>query len=327
LKYFFYLVLIAHLPSDYYKQPTMNATTITSNAPEKITIKVKKPRAPYGSRKLKLLVLEEDPEPEPVVQEPTPVDEFLLTEEDLIEGARLVAEAEKGDDDEEETKSLSSIEEEEETKSEEGSESEEEEETKSEEEEETKSEEGSTTENVVITAEEAEEAEEEELSLPTLESDPIVLREQILNLQAEVIRLTKFNQDLQRRLEGERKQPKKKTEKQKKEKDANKRTNKRDKRPSDYADKFLTKGQVLRWTHKARKAWGEATYIGNNAFTARFSFKPEGEFPEEFPSLNAVAGVMLKHLTLRTVNAWAVFKTPDGKSVENLDLVAKKAEA
>jgi hypothetical protein len=162
---------------------------------------------------------------------------------------------------------------------------------------------------------------EPELELPVLPSDPIILREEILNLKAEVIRLTKFNQDLQRKLEGERKQPKKTTEKGAKKE--GKRENKRAKRPADYAEKYLQKGQVLRWEHKARQAWGEATYIGNNAFTAKFSFKPEGEYPEEFASLNAVANVMLKHLTLRSLNSWSAFKNLDGTSVENLDLQVK----
>ena len=314
---------MAHFPEQYYKQPTMNATTIDTTTivePTKTLIKVKKQRGPYKPRKPKALVfVEEDSESEPE-EEPEPVaspipepTDFTLTEEDLVEGARLVAEQEAKDEDEDEDdedlkSSISSIQEESEDE---------------EEEEEVVTEEDPEDEEEADKDEPEEATEEPELMMPVLEKDPILLREQILNLQAEVIRLTKFNQDLQRRLEGERKQPKKKAEKAKKEKKEGKRENKRAKRPSDYAEKYLKKGQVLRWEHKARKAWGEATYIGNNAFTAKFSFKPEGEYPEEFPSLNAVAGVMLKHLTLRSLNAWSAFKNLDGTSVENLDLQAK----
>jgi len=309
----------------------MNATTIDTTIvePIKTTIRVKKQRGPYKPRKPKALVVQDEsdsePEPEPVASPIPEPEDFQLTEDDLVEGARLIAEQEAEDSDDDETKSsLSSIvdeeeEEEEEEKSEEESQKDEEEEEEETEEKSQKDEDED---------EEPEEATEEqpELLMPVLEKDPILLREQILNLQAEVIRLTKFNQDLQRRLEGERKQPKKKAEKAekaKKEKKEGKRENKRAKRPSDYAEKYLKKGQVLRWEHKARKAWGEATYIGKNSFTAKFSFKPEGEYPEEFPSLNAVANVMLKHLTLRSLNAWSAFKNLDGTSVENLDLQAK----
>jgi hypothetical protein len=294
----------------------MNATTINNNTPEKTTIKVKKVRGPYGPRKPKALVVEEEDEitqTEPVVEPIPDDDKRSLCEEDLQEFVvESDSESEKGEDDDEEEEK-DEEEEDEDTRSTLSSIAEEQEE-----------EEETTT--AVVAVEEADgEADEEadDLELPVLESDPILLREQILNLQAEVIRLTKFNQDLQRRLEGERKQPKKKAEKEAKAKKEGKRENKRAKRPSDYAEKYLKRGQVLRWEHKARKAWGEATYIGNNSFTAKFSFKPEGEHPEEFPSLNAVAGVMLKHLTLRSLNAWSAFKTLDGKSVENLDLQAK----
>ena len=330
----------------------MNATTTnTIVEPIKTTIRVKKQRGPYKPRKPKALVVQDesdsDPEPEPVSQ-PTPEPTgFTLTEEDLVEGAKLIAEQEAEDSDDDESKSsLSSIADDEEESDEEPEETEDPrcicrgcgerfDEPISEgcvcdtckyktDDEEDEEEEESEEESQKDEDEEPEEPEEPELLMPVLEKDPVLLREQILNLQAEVIRLTKFNQDLQRRLEGERKQPKKKAEKAEKAKKEGKRKNKRDKRPSNYADLYLKRGQVLRWEHKARKAWAEATFIGKNSFTAKFSFKPEGEYAEEFPSLNAVANVMLKHLTLRSLNAWSAFKTPDGKSVENLDLVVQQ---
>lgn len=178
-----------------------------------------------------------------------------------------------------------------------------------------------------ISASSSTEGEPEKLVLPPLENDPNVLREQIFSLQAEIVRLTKYNHDIQHRLETRVKQDKKppagKAQRKAKEPKApveGKRQNTRAKRPTDYADRYLQVGQVLRWEHKTRECLTEATYIGNNRFTATFSFQPEGEYPEEFASLNAVAGVTLKHLTLRSLNVWATFKTIDGKSVENLDL-------
>jgi len=272
----------------------MNATTSNTIVEPTQTNKVKKPRGPYKPRKPKTLVVQEESDSEP---EAEPV---------------ATQDAEDSDDDETKTSQSSIVDEEEEEEEEEEAE------------EDTKSTVSAITEEVEVEEDPEATAEKPELLMPVLEKDPILLREQILNLQAEVIRLTKFNQDLQRRLEGDRKQPKKKAEKEAKAKKEGKRQNKRDKRPSNYADLYLKRGQVLRWEHKSRKAWAEATFIGRNSFTAKFSFKPEGEYAEEFNSLNAVAKVMLNHLTLRSLNAWSAFKTLDGKSVENLDLVVQE---
>lgn len=148
--------------------------------------------------------------------------------------------------------------------------------------------------------------------LPELESDPIVLRTSVADLQAEVIRLTKFNQELQRRLEGERRQPKKKTEKKE-----GKRKVTRDKRPEDYAQQYMKAGQVLKWKHIKRDCWAEATYIGAGKFSAKYSFTEE---EDEGISLHSVGAKMSKHLTIRGVNAWTSFKNTDGTSVANLDL-------
>lgn len=269
----------------------MNATTITNIIePTQTTIKVKKQRGPYGPRKPKALVIvkedsdsEHEEEPEPVASPiPEPTD-FTLTEEDLVEGARLVAEQEAEDDDDAKS-SISSIAEE----------------------------------------SEAEEEAEPEAEPEAEEDNPVVLRSEFLDLKNEVIRLTSLIQDLQNRLVEEEKQPKKQPKKKEaKEKKEGKRTNTRARRPKDYAEQYLEKGQVLRWEHKTRQVWGEATYIGDNKFIGKFSFVPEGEYPEEFPSLNALAEVMLKQMTLRTINAWSAFKNIDGTSVENLDLQAK----
>lgn len=155
--------------------------------------------------------------------------------------------------------------------------------------------------------------------LPTLESDPVVLRTLVTTLQAEVVRLTAFSQDLQRRVDGVRKQPKTKAAKAEKVVKEGKRKNTRPKRPDDYAQRFLQMGQVLKWTHLSRNAWAEATYIGAGKFRARYSFKDE---IDEGLTLNAVSAVMSLHITIRGVNAWSAFKNLDGTSVENLDLVA-----
>lgn len=157
--------------------------------------------------------------------------------------------------------------------------------------------------------------EKVEEPLPELESDPIVLRTLVADLQAEVIRLTKFNQELQRRLEGERRQPKKKTEKT--EKKEGKRKITRDKRPEDYAQQYMKTGQVLKWKHIKRDCWAEATYIGAGKFSAKYSFT---EDEDEGISLHSVGAKMSRHLTIHGVNAWTSFKNTDGTSVANLDL-------
>jgi len=164
-----------------------------------------------------------------------------------------------------------------------------------------------------------EETEEEaELELPVLESDPITLRNEIADLKAEVIRLTKFNQDLQRRLEGQRKEPKTKENKEKELKKGKRKVN-RAKRPEDYAQRYMEMGQVLKWTHIARNTWAEATYVGSGKFSAKFSYTDE-EY--EGLSLHAVGTMMSKHLSIRGVNAWTSFKNIDGTSVANLDIQA-----
>ena len=163
-------------------------------------------------------------------------------------------------------------------------------------------------------------SEESEASLPPLESDPIVLRAQITTLQGEVARLTKFNQDLQRRLEGERKQPKKKAEKAKAEAKAGKRKVTRAPRSETYAEDHFDRGDVLVWDHLKRQTKMTATYIGNNLFRGEYSFCTE----TVEGTLNAVADKMRKHLTLQSVNVWTTFKTADGRKVDALDLRAKE---
>lgn len=171
----------------------------------------------------------------------------------------------------------------------------------------------------VVEAEVVEDPLPAKMLLPTLESDPVVLRTLVTTLQAEVVRLTAFSQDLQRRVEGVRKQPKTKAAKAEKAVKEGKRKNTRPKRPDDYAQRFLQMGQVLKWTHLSRNAWAEATYIGAGKFRARYSFKDE---IDEGLTLNAVSAVMSLHITIHGVNAWSAFKNLDGTSVENLDLVA-----
>lgn len=158
-----------------------------------------------------------------------------------------------------------------------------------------------------------------EMLLPTLEDDPVVLRTLVTTLQAEVVRLTAFNQDLQRRMQGVRKQPKAKAEKAEKANKESKRKVNRPKRPDDYAQQYIPAGRVLKWTHGTRNAWAEATYIGAGKFRARYSFNDE---VDEGLSLHAVGAVMSKHLSIRGVNAWSTFKNLDGTSVANLDLQA-----
>lgn len=158
-----------------------------------------------------------------------------------------------------------------------------------------------------------------EMLLPTLEDDPVVLRTLVTTLQAEVVRLTAFNQDLQRRMQGVRKQPKAKAEKAEKANKESKRKVNRPKRPDDYAQQYIPAGRILKWTHGTRNAWAEATYIGAGKFRARYSFNDE---VDEGLSLHAVGAVMSKHLSIRGVNAWSTFKNLDGTSVANLDLQA-----
>jgi hypothetical protein len=155
---------------------------------------------------------------------------------------------------------------------------------------------------------------EEEEPLPEMESDPIVLRALVADLRAEVVRLTKYNQTLQTKLEGKRRQPKKKTEKEAKE---GKRKITRAKRPEDYAQQYMEVGKVLKWKHIKRDCWAEATYVGAGKFSARYSFT---EDEDEAVTLHAVGMKMCKHLTISSVNAWTTFKDETGKSVGNLDL-------
>jgi hypothetical protein len=173
-------------------------------------------------------------------------------------------------------------------------------------------------EEIEVEEEEVEvEEEEEEEPLPEMESDPIVLRALVADLRAEVVRLTKYNQTLQTKLEGKRRQPKKKTEKEAKEAKEGKRKITRAKRPEDYAQQYMEIGKVLKWKHIKRNCWAEATYVGAGKFSARYSFT---EDEDEAVTLHAVGMKMCKHLTISSVNAWTTFKDETGKSVGNLDL-------
>jgi hypothetical protein len=161
------------------------------------------------------------------------------------------------------------------------------------------------------------EEEEEEEPLPEMESDPIVLRALVADLRAEVVRLTKYNQTLQTKLEGRRRQPKKMTEKEAKKAKEGKRKVTRAKRPEDYAQQYMEVGKVLKWKHIKRNCWAEATYVGAGKFSARYSFT---EDEDEALTLHAIGLKMCKHLTISSVNAWTTFKDETGKSVGNLDL-------